>query len=294
MKLALIGDVHGLFNEADVSFLNASDYTAVLFVGDLGTYRDGGDLCVARTIATLTKPTWVIPGNHDAVHLAQLLAETLRRPNAARLWARRQSRRVAALREALGPAHLVGYSQFTLEAKGRALDVVVGRPHAMDGEKLSFSDYLSEHMGVSTLEQSAARLKQLVDQCTNRQVLFLAHNGPAGLGGLRSDIWGRDFHPSAGDWGDVDLREAIDHARAIGKSVVAVAAGHMHHRLKGGGTRTWTVQRAGTLYVNAARVPRIVRREGVPHHHHVELLVEDHAAATEHWVQATSSVHLPG
>lgn len=286
MKLAVIGDVHGLFGDADVAHLNASDYAAVLFVGDLGNYRDGGDLTVARHIAKLTKPTWVIPGNHDAIHLAQLLAEVVRRPNAARLWARRQGRRVAALAAALGPATLVGYDLFTIEARGESVDVIAARPHAMDGGQLSFSAYLSERYGITSLAQSAQRLKGLVEQSTHKRLIFLAHNGPAGLGAARHDIWGCDFLPGAGDWGDTDLRDAIDHARALGKSVLAVVAGHMHHKLRGGGNRTWTVQRDGTLYVNAARVPRIQRRDGVRHHHHVELHLEPHACATEHWIPA--------
>lgn len=284
MKLAIIGDVHGLFGEADVAYLNASDYAGVLFVGDLGNYRDGGDLTVARHIAQLTKPTWVIPGNHDAVHLAQLLAEVVRRPNAARLWARRQGRRVAALTAALGPAKLVGYDRVSVEAAGETLDIIVGRPHAMDGGQLSFSPYISERFGVSTLEQSAQRLKALIDQSTAQRVIFLAHNGPAGLGAARHDIWGCDFLPGAGDWGDTDLRAAIDHARERGKHVVAVVAGHMHHKLRGGGNRTWTVQRDGTLYVNAARVPRIQKRDGVRHHHHIELHLAETASVTEHWI----------
>ena len=41
------------------------------------------------------------------------------------------------------------------------------------------------------------------------------------------------------------------------KRVLAVVAGHMHHRLKGGGERKWLVESDGVLYVNAARVPRI-------------------------------------
>lgn len=287
MKLAVIGDVHGLFDEADIAYLNASDYAGVLFVGDLGNYRDGGDLTVARRIAQLTKPSWVIPGNHDAVHLAQLLAEVVRRPNAATLWARRQGRRVAALEAALGPSKLVGYNVVTLETDGDAIDMIVGRPHAMDGGKLSFGAYLGEHFGVTTLEQSAIRLKELVEQSTHQRLLFLAHNGPAGLGAARHDIWGCDFLPGAGDWGDPDLRVAIDHARTLGKTVLAVVAGHMHHRLKGGGNRTWTVQHDGILHVNAARVPRIMRRDGTHLHHHIELRLDAQPSATEHWVRGS-------
>jgi Raf kinase inhibitor-like YbhB/YbcL family protein len=35
-----------------------------------------------------------------------------------------------------------------------------------------------------------------------------------------------------------------------------VVAGHMHHSVRGGGERTWLIERAGLLHLNAARVPR--------------------------------------
>jgi uncharacterized protein (TIGR04168 family) len=94
-------------------------------------------------------------------------------------------------------------------------------------------------------------------------VLFLAHNGPSGLGGQAQDLWGRDFDPDGGDWGDADLRGAIEHARGRGLRVLAVLAGHMHWALRGrpGVQRRWQLQERGTLYVNAARVPRVFTQE---------------------------------
>jgi hypothetical protein len=40
------------------------------------------------------------------------------------------------------------------------------------------------------------------------------------LGDRKSDIWGCDFRPEEGDFGDPDLRTPVDHARPIGKSVL--------------------------------------------------------------------------
>ena len=86
-----------------------------------------------------------------------------------------------------------------------------------------------------------------------------------------------------GDHGDLDLRAAIDHARERGKRVRAVIAGHMHHALKGGGRRTWQVDRDDTLFINAAEVPR--HRDG--RRHHVRLTLDaDHAEAEAVWVSA--------
>ena len=149
---------------------------------------------------------------------------------------------------------------------------------------LTFRPYLSRVHGVTSLEASAARITQRIDESRGSRIVFLAHNGPSGLGARRSDIWGCDFKRGEGDFGDPDLRLAIDHARARGKHVLAVLAGHMHHTLRGGGgTRTWLARdEAGTLHVNAARVPRVFMAGGKEQRHHVEVVLDgDRAEARE-------------
>lgn len=86
-------------------------------------------------------------------------------------------------------------------------------------------------------------------------------------------MWGCNFMPDGGDWGDPDLRMAINHARAKGKKVLAVIAGHMHLRTKQGVERPWHVEVDGTHYINAARVPRIFSSDDV-YRHHVRILQE--------------------
>jgi uncharacterized protein (TIGR04168 family) len=86
-------------------------------------------------------------------------------------------------------------------------------------------------------------------------------------------MWGCDFKPGGGDWGDPDLAVAIDYARQAGKRVLAVVAGHMHLETRHGRQRPWRIERHGTLYINAARVPRIYTREAETHRHHVELKI---------------------
>jgi uncharacterized protein (TIGR04168 family) len=137
---------------------------------------------------------------------------------------------------------------------------------------------------VTTLQQSIERLRTLVDAVTTEHVVFLAHNGPTGLGAHANDIWGRDFHPDAGDWGDADLRAAIDHALMLGLRVLAVVAGHMHwgRREHAAEQRRWQVRSGGVLYLNAARVPRIFQRAGgVSVRHHVRLTLNRDAASAE-------------
>ena len=154
----------------------------------------------------------------------------------------------------------------------------MARPHSMGGDELHFARHLSDRFGVHSMDESAELLCRMVDESSANQLLFLAHNGPSGLGTGRADIWGCDFRPAEGDQGDRDLQEAVAHARRRGKRVLAVLAGHMHRRLRGGGARRWQLTREGTLYVNAAVVPRfrLVRREqGAKRveRHHVELRI---------------------
>ena len=283
MKLAVIGDVHHAFNEADSDYFNASDHDAVLFVGDIYNFSIQRGLRAAAELANLTKPALLIPGNHDAIHPAQLAAEISGRPSLIRITSAvtsgGQGRRVQALCEAVGGVQVGGYS---VHALSEELDVIVARPHSMGGSSLSFSRPLLEVHGVSTMEQSIHRLKQCVDQSEAKHLLFLAHNGPSGLGNRRDDLWGCDFRQEGGDFGDLDLRAAVDYAVDQDRNVVAVLAGHMHHRLRGGGQRKWCQRQDGILYINAARVPRIFEdRTGVLHHH-IDLLIDDgHAEAVE-------------
>ena len=256
MKLALIGDVHHAWNEVDTAYFNASDHDAVLFVGDIYNYSLQRGLRAAAELAQLDKPALLVPGNHDAVHPAQLAAEITRRPSLIRITAYGHDARVKALREAVGGVQVGGYSVHQLE---EGLDVIAGRPHAMGGSSISFAPHMATAFGVRSLEDSIERLKQCVNDSTAERVLFLAHNGPTGLGPRRSDLWGVDFRREEGDFGDEDLRVAIEYARSIGKKVLAVLAGHMHHRLLGGGRRRWYERKDGVLYVNAARVPAHLR-----------------------------------
>jgi uncharacterized protein (TIGR04168 family) len=279
MKLAVIGDVHHAWNEVDTAYFNASDHAAVLFVGDIYNYSLQRGLRAAAELAALEKPALLIPGNHDAAHPAQLAAEITRRASLIRLTSYGHSERVRELRGVVGGVQVGGYSVHRVQD---GLDVIVARPHSMGGSTISFAPHLESAYGVRTLEDSIRRLKQCVDESDASQVVFLAHNGPTGLGERRDDLWGIDFRREEGDFGDQDLRIAIDYARERGKHVLAVVAGHMHHRLRGGGHRRWYARQDGILYINAARVPRIFEDRNGLFHHHVDLFIDgQHADAVE-------------
>lgn len=271
VKIALIGDVHRQISSADVTAFNQSDYDLLLFVGDLANYRHREGLAAARILAGLRKPALLIPGNHDGILAWQLLAEIKQSPFWIRLFSRGQARRVAQLRRALGPVAVGGYSAHAYQFNGFAFDVIAARPFAMGGSSFSFAPYLQRAYGVADLAASAARLRHCVDAAHSDTLIFLAHNGPTGLGAAADAIWGADFRRAAGDHGDADLAEAVAYAQAQGRRVVAVVAGHMHWRTKQGAQRQWHALCDGIHYVNAARVPRIWQADGQTRRHHLRL-----------------------
>jgi uncharacterized protein (TIGR04168 family) len=294
-RIAVLGDVHLCWNEADTEYFNnGSAYDLALFVGDVAAYSHRRALATHRSIARVQMPKLFIPGNHDGAHVVQLIAEVLGWPATSDLFHSLQRRRCAQLRKILGDDVLAGYTLHRYRRVGTDFALLTGRPHSMGGSRLAFRRYLRRDFGIGSLEDSTRRLKEMVDQCGADSLLFFSHNGPTGLGERRSDIWGCDFHPQEGDFGDPDLREAIDYAKASGKRVLAVVAGHMHHAVKGGGRRPWLVEEDGTLFVNAARVPRIFRENGRTLHHHVCIEVTGGAVRVEEKLVPVGGCQGPG
>ncbi len=266
-RIALIGDLHGSWDDWDARYFNHSEYALLLFTGDLGSGTRDDGVRVARSIGRLARPTLVMPGNNDADHLPEIAAEI------------GHQRGLSALRKlgagtggsASGAVSLCGYSLHPLELSGRAITLLAARPYALGGNELSFPERLAGRHGIASMAASAERLCELVERAPSDELVVLAHNGPTGLGDAATDLWGCDFRAEEGDWGDEDLAQALVRARQLGKRVLAVVAGHMHSRTREGRPRTWQLERDGTLYVNPARVPRIFEDERGTEHHHVVL-----------------------
>ncbi|HMR06219.1 MAG TPA: metallophosphoesterase [Polyangiaceae bacterium] len=282
VRVAVVGDVHLKWNACDVEYFNDSDYDIVLFVGDLGNYRHKQSLVVAESMARLRVPALLLPGNHDAVFAAHLLAEIAQRSLAVEMLGLFGRSLTAELRASLGSVTQCGYSVHRVSGKG--LSIVAGRPHAMGGSQLSFAPLLRREHDIVDLEASRRRYFELIDSVQDERILLLAHNGPHGLGEKPDDIWGCDFRDAGGDFGDQDLTDAVAYAKRSGKQLVAVVAGHMHRRVRGGGQRIWKRNVDDVLYVNAAEVPRIRRRHGRVVHHHVRVLVGNPTTAEDIWV----------
>jgi uncharacterized protein (TIGR04168 family) len=289
--VAVIGDLHSAWEVEDIGYFQRGDYPLLLVTGDLGHSGSSDGRGIARSLAQLAPQVLVMPGNNDAADYPHIRAElTYRRARADLLLdAVAEGHSLPPSREA---AQLCGYSLHPLELNaGFAFTVVAGRPFSMGGPELSFPEALARLHGVRSMSDSTERLCALVDDSTSEHLVFLAHNGPSGLGAAPEDIWGRDFHPDAGDWGDPDLRAAIEHARQRGKHVLAVVAGHMHWAVFGSEQvhRRWQLQRDGILYVNAARVPRVFTHQGRTVRHHVHLELGPNGASAEERLMSESS-----
>jgi len=273
MRIAVVGDVHRQWTAGDSRALDAGDYDLVLFVGDLPGPLHGGVEPTARAMGELTTRAMMIPGNPDGTSPLGVLSEAVAGLSERPGMADRARARLARLQAWLGPVELVGYSAHPFPEHGVTL--IAGRPHAMDGRRVSFAPLLGATHAIETLGQSIARFEELLD-ATQGPLLFLGHNGPRGLGRDLRAPWS-----VAGiDLGDPDLAAAIHRARQLGRRVIACVAGHIHHR----GERRWWTERDGTGYLNAARVPGERRRDGVRVRHHVRLELDGTSVrVSEQW-----------
>ncbi len=274
LTVAIIGDMHMQFDAFDVEFFNASDYDALLLVGDLASKNPDSMYRLLPALNALTKPTYLIPGNHDTTGVRQLLGELMQNEMLINFGADSQVTRMQRLQTELTGPTLCGYSNHQLAAD---LGLVTARPFSMGSTNgtVNFRPFLERRYGVSTLTQSTDRLKSLID-AIDGHYLIMAHHGPFGLGKLATDMWGADFLPQETDFGDADLAEAVTYARSIQKPPLAVIAGHMHYPTKHGKKpKQWWARKDGILYVNAARWPRIFKHEGSELHHHVRLTIDE-------------------
>ena len=251
IKIAVIGDVHGLWDDSeDERALKHLGVDLVLLVGDFGNEA----VELVRSIAKLDLPKAIVLGNHDAWY-------------SATDWGikqcpydRRTEDWVQDQLESLGSCH-VGYG--TLDFPALNLTVVGGRPFSWGGASWRNREFYRQRFGVRNFEESTARILAAANAAACDRLIFLGHCGPTGLGDRPEDPCGRDWNPLGGDFGDPDLAAAIAQTRAAGKVIPLVAFGHMHHQLRHTQARLRTPlqMQDGTVYLNAASVPRIRKTE---------------------------------
>jgi uncharacterized protein (TIGR04168 family) len=252
LKIAVVGDVHDQWEEEDVIALKSLGVDLVLFVGDFGNES----VEVVRAIASIDIPFSAVMGNHDAWYTATEWGRKKCPYN------RFQEDRVQEQLDLLGAAH-VGYRNLDFPALN--LTVVGGRPFTWGGPEWKFADIVQERYGVMDLDESAALIFAAAKSASHETIIFLGHNGPSGLGDRPEDPCGKDWYPEGGDFGDPDFASAISRTITAGKSISLVAFGHMHHTLRH--TKKMLRKRIfrspeGTIYLNAASVPRIVEDRG--------------------------------
>jgi uncharacterized protein (TIGR04168 family) len=247
LTIAVVGDVHDLWDADDGLALKHLGVDLVLLVGDFGNES----VEVVRSIAAIDTPKAAIFGNHDAWYTATDWGRS-KCP-----YDRKQEDWVQQQIDLLGIAH-VGYSKLDFPEFG--LSVVGGRPFSWGGSSWKNGDFYQTRYGVNSFAESTDRIVSAAQQATEEVVIFVGHCGPTGLGDLAEDPCGKDWKPIGGDHGDPDLAEAIAITRSLGKTIPLVTFGHMHHQLRHTKER---LRRAvhlseGTVYLNAASVPRIV------------------------------------
>lgn len=247
LTIAVVGDVHDLWDAEDEAALQNLGVDLVLLVGDFGNEA----VSVVQAVAKLNLPKAVILGNHDAWYSA---TEWGRKKCP---YDRRQEDWVQQQLDALGACH-VGYGKLDFPDFG--LTVVGGRPFSWGGSAWKCEEFYQTRYGIHDFTESTSRIIAAANQAAFNTIIFIGHCGPKGLGEAAADPCGRDWQPLGGDYGDPDLAEAIEFARTAGKSVPLVAFGHMHHHLRHtkAQLRKRIDVRSDTVYLNAASVPRII------------------------------------
>jgi uncharacterized protein (TIGR04168 family) len=248
IKIAIVGDVHDQWETADEIALQHLGVDLVLFVGDFG--NEAVEL-VGR-IAALNLPKAAIFGNHDAWYTASDWGRS-KRPYDPKV-----EDRVQQQTNLLG-VNCVGYGK--LDFPQLNLSVVGSRPFSWGGPQWKYSDFYEDRFGIDSFAASTQRIVEMAKNATCEHLIIIGHNGPTGLGEDPEAICGKDWgEPIGGDYGDPDLEAAISILQAQGKSIPLVTFGHMHHKLRHTkeSLRQPIVVRPSTVYLNAARCPRIL------------------------------------
>lgn len=251
LTIAVVGDVHDCWEADDGVALKHLGVDLVLLVGDFGNES----VEVVRAIAALDIPKAAIFGNHDAWYSA---TEWGRKKCP---YDRQKEDRVQQQLDLLGAAH-VGYSKLDLPNLG--LTIVGGRPFSWGGSSWKNQQFYQERYGVGSFEESTAKIVAAAQTATEDALIFIGHCGPTGLGDKAEDPCGKDWQPIGGDYGDPDLEQAIAQTRSS-KTIPLVTFGHMHHKLRHTKTQLRKMIHTnpeGTVYLNAASVPRIMEQQG--------------------------------
>jgi uncharacterized protein (TIGR04168 family) len=267
LKIAVVGDLHDQWENADAQALHALGVDLVLFVGDFGNES----IPVVAEIAALDLPKAIVFGNHDCWYTASP-------------WGRKKcpydrqlEDRVNDQLQLLGETH-VGFD--SLDFPQFQLSVVGARPFSWGGPIWQNGGFYQERYGVNSFTESANKIIAAAQKTAYETLIFIGHCGPQGLGNQPEDICGKDWNPLGGDFGEPDFRAAISATRQQGKQIPLVTFGHMHHRLRHTQAQLREAiaqDNQGTLYLNAARVPRIITTDTGKYRNFSLVTLENHS-----------------
>jgi uncharacterized protein (TIGR04168 family) len=254
ITIAVVGDIHDLWDGEDEAALKDLGVDLVLFVGDFGNEA----VEIVRQIAAIALPKAAIMGNHDAWYTASYWGQK-QAP-----YDRTKEDRVRQQLDLLGETH-VGFAH--LDFPQFNLSVVGSRPFSWGGMTWRNENFYRDRYNIGNFAESTHQIVTAAKKAAYDTIIFIGHNGPTGLGDAPEAICGKDWQSLGGDYGDPDFAEAIALVRSLGKSIPLVTFGHMHHRLRHRKDRLRTRIAIGaeeTIYLNSACVPRIaVEPEGV-------------------------------
>ena len=169
VTIAVVGDVHDLWDEADAEALRHLEVDLVLFVGDFGNES----IKVVSKIAAVELPKAVIMGNHDAWYTASSFG----RKHAP--YDQTKEDRVQQQLDILGAAH-VGFGK--LDFPQFNLSVVGSRPFSWGGSSWRNQKFYGDRFGVKSFAESTIRIVEAAKSTVSDNVIFIGHSGPWGLG----------------------------------------------------------------------------------------------------------------
>jgi len=248
VKIAVIGDIHDLWELEDNAALEHLAVDLAIFVGDYGNES----VDVVRRIAAVEIPKAAVMGNHDAYYSASNKGIK----NCP--YDRHREDWVQLQMDLLGEDH-IGFSKREFPQFG--FTVVGGRPFSWGGPKWRYPKFYRDRFNIRNFDESLDLILAAADEAEHSTVIFVGHVGPYGLGDQPEDPCGKDWgkNGGGGDYGDLDFAKAIALTQAAGKKVPLVTFGHMHHQLKNNAhqLRKRVAKTENTVYFNAANVPRI-------------------------------------
>lgn len=222
-KVICVGDIHGQWDEFDESAIRNLNPDLVLFVGDYGNEDVVITRRVAQFAATAEFGVATVFGNHDSFY-TQSVSGMRRAP-----YNKSEECRVTTQMEIMAP-YDVSYRSAGFDKLG--ISVCGGRSFSVGGPNWKYSEFYRRFIGVYGIDHSATKLKEAVARTQFESLIFLSHSGPVGLGKLPNDPCGKDWGTEpGGDYGDRDLRAAIETARQLGLRVPLTVFGHMHRTL---------------------------------------------------------------